>query len=334
MLPNLVAEARADAIGRSGAFSFCVSPICTCVNLLFCFVLVFGCPYKTGIRLRWAGQCIEHWTTDLKACCLEQYNSCTKSCIHHIAEHCTSCYIEHCSGHCVEHWHKAVVGMSLPQTSGIPLTEYRKDCPPGWGPGDSDYPLKLYFERLGMWYRLYDGADETVGPLIAGRLVGRAQTIALQLRLPDPHGNVDVGDAALVRLAVDEVRDPMNPNIILQQHIPSGVSALCRALRDAFGEADQLQVTKSLEEFFDCRRGRLSLQEFSVEWSMKLDQAILHAGLQLNAVARTFLFFRAAQLPQKHVDDIMMQLQGDMNRFDEARALALRLAHRDRKSVV
>ncbi|CAK9053177.1 Uncharacterized protein SCF082_LOCUS29013, partial [Durusdinium trenchii] len=180
---------------------------------------------------------------------------------------------------------------------------------------------------------LYDGADETVGPLIAGRLVGRAQTIALQLRLPDPHGNVDVGDAALVRLAVDEVRDPMNPNIILQQHIPSGVSALCRALRDAFGEADQLQVTKSLEEFFDCRRGRLSLQEFSVEWSMKLDQAILHAGLQLNAVARTFLFFRAAQLPQKHVDDIMMQLQGDMNRFDEARALALRLAHRQPEGV-
>ena len=223
--------------------------------------------------------------------------------------------------------------MSLPQTSGIPLTEYRKDCPPGWGPGDSDYPLKLYFERLRMWYRLYDGADETVGPLIAGRLVGRAQTIALQLRLPDPHGNVDVGDAALVRLAVDEVRDPMNPNIILQQHIPSGVSALCRALRDAFGEADQLQVTKSLEEFFDCRRGRLSLQEFSVEWSMKLDQAILHAGLQLNAVARTFLFFRAAQLPQKHVDDIMMQLQGDMNRFDEARALALRLAHRQPEGV-
>ncbi|CAK9111867.1 Retrovirus-related Pol polyprotein from transposon RE2 (Retro element 2) (AtRE2) [Includes: Protease RE2 [Durusdinium trenchii] len=186
---------------------------------------------------------------------------------------------------------------------------------------------------LRPYSKLYDGADETVGPLIAGRLVGRAQTIALQLRLPDPHGNVDVGDAALVRLAVDEVRDPMNPNIILQQHIPSGVSALCRALRDAFGEADQLQVTKSLEEFFDCRRGRLSLQEFSVEWSMKLDQAILHAGLQLNAVARTFLFFRAAQLPQKHVDDIMMQLQGDMNRFDEARALALRLAHRQPEGV-
>ena len=149
--------------------------------------------------------------------------------------------------------------MAIPSaSSGIPLQEYRKDVPPGWGPGDAEYPLKLYFERLRMWYRLYDGMDETVGPLIAGRLVGRAQTIALQLRLPDPLGNVDVGDAALVRLAVDEVRDPANPAVSLQHRIPSGVQALCTALREAFGDTDQLQVIKSLEEFFDCRRGRRS----------------------------------------------------------------------------
>ena len=57
-------------------------------------------------------------------------------------------------------------------------------------------------------------------------------------------------------------------------------------------------------------------------------QAILHAGLNVNNVAKTFLFFRAAQLPQRHVDDVLMQLQGDMSRFDQARALMLRLAHR------
>ena len=106
------------------------------------------------------------------------------------------------------------------------LSEYRKDVPPGWAPGSPDYPLRLYLDRVRVWYRKYDGPDETVGPLLAGRLVGGAQRIALSLRLPDPTGNRDVGDAALVRLSVEEVRDPLNPNIILQHPIVSGVQAL------------------------------------------------------------------------------------------------------------
>ena len=169
-------------------------------------------------------------------------------------------------------------------------------------PGLPDYPLRLYLERVKMWYRLYDGMDETVGPLLAGRLGGRAQKIALSLRLRDPHGNIDVGDAALVRLAVDEVRDPTNPAIVLQEHIVSGVQALFNALVDAFGEGDQLRATQSLENFFDFRRGRLSLAEYSAEWTMRLEEAITHAGLDINAVARTFLYFRGSQLPQRHVD--------------------------------
>ena len=217
---------------------------------------------------------------------------------------------------------------STPATSGIPLQEYRKDVPPGWIPGMADYPLRLYLERVKMWYRLYDGPDETVGPLIAGRLGGRAQKIALSLRLVDPHGNYDVGDAALVRLSVDEVRDPMNPNVILQHHIPSGVQALFNALKDAFGEGEQLRATQSLENFFDFRRGRLSLAEYTAEWNMRLEEAISHAGLDVNAVARTFLYFRGSQLPQRHVDDILMQIHGDLSRFSDARTLALRLAHR------
>ncbi|CAJ1350756.1 unnamed protein product, partial [Effrenium voratum] len=128
-------------------------------------------------------------------------------------------------------------------------------------------PFKLFFERLRMWYRLYDGADETVGPLVAGRLQGRAQKIALGLRLVVPMGNYDVGDAALVKISVDE-------------------------------------------------------------WNLKLEEAIMHSGLEMGNVAKTYLYFRASQLPHKHIDDIMLQLRGDMGRFEEARLLALRLAHR------
>ena len=212
-------------------------------------------------------------------------------------------------------------------TSGIPLDEFRKDVPPAWMPGDMKYPLKQYLERVKLWYRLYEGADESVGPLLAGRLRGRAQQIALNLRLPDPHGRVDVGDAALVRLAVDEVRDPLNGQVI-QEAIPSGVSALLRALRSAFGEAEQLVATKSLETFFEFRRNRMPIPEWSVQWELNLEEAVTHAGLEINQVAKTYLYFKSSGLPSKMIDDLMLQVHGDMRRFEEVRTLLLRMSHR------
>ena len=173
--------------------------------------------------------------------------------------------------------------------AGIPLQEYRRDFPPGWQPGLPDYPLRPYMDRVKVWYRLYDGPDETLGPLLAGRLGGRAQKTALTLRLPNPHGHVDIGDAALVRLAVDEVRDPMDPNVVIQHHTISGVQALFIELKAAFGEGDQVRATQCLENVFDFRRGRLSLAEYSAEWTMRLEEAMTHAGLNINDVACTFL---------------------------------------------
>ena len=178
------------------------------------------------------------------------------------------------------------------------LHEFRRDIPPGWAPGLPDYPLKLFFDRLKLWYQVYDGDDTMVGPLVAGRLQGKAQRLGLTLRLPRPDGNVDVGGEALSRLAVEEVRDPANPNIILQAHIPSGIQALCNALKDAFGVSDQEMVSKSLEDFFEFRRGKLSFQEYAIEWDYKLEEATTRAGLVVNEVAKFYLFFRGAGCPQ------------------------------------
>ena len=222
-----------------------------------------------------------------------------------------------------------VMAQSASQGGTIPLTEYRREVPPGWGPNIQDYPLKNYFEKLRLWYRVFDGADEVVGPLVAGRLVGRAQKLAINLKLPRPHDNgFDVGDDALVRLSVEEVRDPMNPNNIIQHHIPSGVQALCNALRDAFGQSDQDMVSRSLESFFEFRRGKMSLQEYSVEWDLRYDEAETRSNLQLNEVAKFYLFFKHSGLPSKFIEDVKLQIQGDLNRFSEARALALRLSQR------
>jgi hypothetical protein len=213
-----------------------------------------------------------------------------------------------------------------PTGSGsIPLQEYRREIPPGWKPNDPAYPLRSYFDRLRLWYCIANIPDETIGPTIAGRLYGRAHRVAMSLRIPRPDGGHDTGDAALVRLEVGEVRDP-NTGMVIQAHVPSGVQHLTAALRMAFGQQDQDLATQSLEKFFGLARGRLSLQEYSVEFDARFDEASDRAGLQMNEVARFFLFFKHSGLSSKQVDDIKLQVAGDFTRFAEARALALRLS--------
>ncbi|CAE7420861.1 RE2 [Symbiodinium natans] len=218
--------------------------------------------------------------------------------------------------------------MATPGGGGIPLHEFRKDVPPGWAPGIPDYPLRLFFERLKLWYSVYDGDDTMVGPLVAGRLQGKAQRLGMQLRLPRPDGGVDVGSDALVRLSIEEVRDPYNPSVVLQQHCPSGVQALCNSLRAAFGVSDQEMVSRSIEDFMEFRRGKLSFSEYAVEWEIRLEEATARAGFEVNEVAKFYLFFRNSGLPAKLIEDIKLQVQGDMRRFIEAKTLALRLVNR------
>ena len=220
--------------------------------------------------------------------------------------------------------------MAAPNTSsqgGVPLDEWRKDVPPGWKPGVESYPLKIYFAKLKLWYRCCEVPDEVIGPVIAGRLQGRAQRIALELKLVRPDGNYDIGDAALVRLSVDEVIDPADGVTVLQRHIPSGVQALCNALRDAFGDTDEAQTT--LELFFEHRRPHSQdLQEFAAEWEIRYEDAQTKAGLDMNNVAKTYLWLKQSGLPQRHQDDLRLQVQGDLSRFADIRALAVRLSHR------
>eukprot|EP00435_Cladocopium_sp_Y103_P071325 s194_g37.t1 len=175
-----------------------------------------------------------------------------------------------------------VMMSSAPTGAGtIPLQEFRRNIPPGWQPGDASYPLRLYFDKLKLGYRICNLDDEIIGPLVAGRLYGRAAKVALSLRVPRPDGSFDSGDAALARLSVDEVRD-MQTGAVIQNHIPSGVQFLTSALKAAFGQQDQDLATQALERFFNISRSRMTLAEYSVEFESRLDEASDRAGLQLN----------------------------------------------------
>ncbi len=122
---------------------------------------------------------------------------------------------------------------------------------------------------------------------MAGRLHGRAAKIATLLKVPHPAavGGYDQGDAALVRLAVDEVHDP-NTGQLIQEHIPSGVQCLLNDLRLAFGQQEQDLATQSPERFFSCHRHKLTLAEYAVEFDTRLEEASDRAGLAVNDVGR------------------------------------------------
>ena len=161
--------------------------------------------------------------------------------------------------------------------------------PPGWNPGDPAYPLRTYFEKLRLWYRVCSVEDELVGPLIAGRLYGRAAKIAMSLRVPRPDGTYDIGDSALVRLSVEEARPHHGGHNPTSYTLRSGVQFLTTALRAAFGQQDQDLATQSLDKFFGLVRGKMTLPEYSVEFETRLDEATDRAGLQLNDVGKFYI---------------------------------------------
>ena len=164
---------------------------------------------------------------------------------------------------------------------GIPLHEFHREVPPGWAPGQPDYPLSRTSPR---------------------------ESAASGLRLRCPDGGMDMGSNALVRLSVKEVRDPANPNVILQCAIPSGVQALCNSLREAFGMSDQDLVSRSIEDLMEFRRGKFP--EYAIKWEIKMEEAVTCAGLEINGVGKLYLFFRGSGFPQEFVENIKLQLQG------------------------
>ncbi|CAE8592483.1 unnamed protein product [Polarella glacialis] len=113
------------------------------------------------------------------------------------------------------------------------VVDFHSASSTNWRPGIPNYPIKLYFERLKLWYGVTDNAEAQSGVLEAGRLQGVPQKIALRLRLPRPvaaGGSYDIGDEALIRLSQAQLTDPATGTIV-QEYFPSGLQRLCQALR-------------------------------------------------------------------------------------------------------
>ena len=134
--------------------------------------------------------------------------------------------------------------------TGLPLDEYTSQTPPGWKPGMDHYPLKLYIDKLNLWWKQAEMEIPQAAVLIAGRLKGGASRLALKLRLErtlaDSPPTHDQGADALVRARVDEFRDA-STGIILQPRIPSGIERLMAVLIERYGLDNQDSVTVALQ---------------------------------------------------------------------------------------
>ena len=59
---------------------------------------------------------------------------------------------------------------------------------------------------------------------------------------------------------------------------------------------------------------------------MRYDEAENRSGLHLNDVAKSYQWIKHSALPHKFVEDVKLQLHGDLTRFHDARSLALHLS--------
>ena len=72
-------------------------------------------------------------------------------------------------------------------------------------------------------------------------------------------------------------------------------------------------VSRSIEDFFEFRRGKMTFQEYSTEWDRRLEEATTRAGLDLNDNEVD------ANLTTKFVDDIKLQLQGGLEKVSRSK---------------
>ena len=203
-------------------------------------------------------------------------------------------------------------------SSGLPLDQYTKTCPPGWRLGLYQYPLKRYLDLLKLWYRLTDYEPSQQGPAVAGRLQGRPFTLATELRLTKQDGTILVGDAALAHPGEEATAE--------RAATPSGLQRLIAVLREKYGTETQDQVTQDIDDFLDLRRTRHTLLEYLIEFEHRYDHAAASSGLNVNDVCKTHMLLKHCMVDATTKNHIRLLINNDLDKYDEVFQHLMRMA--------
>ena len=201
----------------------------------------------------------------------------------------------------------------------LPLDQYTKTTPPGWKPGNARYPLRSFFQRVRLWYRVTDMHPNQLGPAAAGRLIGRPFIMATTMTIMTHEGVQLRGDAALAYAGEAAHPDGRAP-------VPSGLEQLFTLLQERFGAEEQATSITAIGHFEQFTRTYgMSTLGFVNDWDLRLDQAQSLAGYQIGAVALSNRLLKAAPLPRDRQEAILDKVDRDLNRFDEIHGHVTRL---------
>ena len=201
--------------------------------------------------------------------------------------------------------------------SGVQLDSFTKNVPPGWKPGVRSYPLKRYTQLLQLWSRQTETSEEAFGPTIAGRLRGTAFQFAMRLsrtRLDLNTGTrrLMVGPELLSQVSHATWTDPQGE---VHPEEANGGRVLIDALTTEYGVHDQDQAVACLDSYFKLHRGNGTLDSYITMSELSFEEARTQAGLELNAVGRSYFLLRGANISDKQVFDFKLRIDGDLNRY-------------------
>ena len=170
-----------------------------------------------------------------------------------------------------------------------------------------------------------------MGPAVVGRLRGAAYRLANKITITIPD---DIRIDAAIRGKTLKGAEAicfggMTGNDQLQPPVPSiksGVRTILAALEEAYGQDASEQLAVTLERFFTLRRGAGSLMDYCTAFKLRYEAAEEQAGLAIGPVGLTHLFISGAGLANRYIDDVMLKVDHDRNKYKEITEIVGRTA--------
>ena len=220
----------------------------------------------------------------------------------------------------------------------LALDEYNKTTPPGWMPHMREYPLKLFKEKFRLFMKQTSLKYEEIGPVLLGRLKGAAYRLAMKVvaqRYKEISGVVQL-DTTSGQPIEDVILREDDAIACYEQRHPISAAVLCKhgyeividQLEETYGPEQHDVLGKVLDKFFKLYRGNSSLMDYCIAFKTRFEAAGEKAKLTMNNVGKTHLFIDHAGLSDKFIDDIMLKVDGDREKFDEIYTIVTRVARK------
>ena len=178
-------------------------------------------------------------------------------------------------------------------------------------------------QLLRLWWRQTSLTDIQAGPAMAGRLRGSAFQFAL--RMSANRLDVTTGERRLMSgdelLAQPRHDDYTHGDGTFHARESAGAQHLLEGLEIEYGLDAEDRTIAALGSFFNSRRGNQSMEQYISMHELAFDEAVTDAGLQMNAVGRSWFLMQGSGLSDAQLNDFKLRIDGDLTRYQDLRNL-------------